>query len=347
MVNLKGIVGQDITLQSVTAAFEAQPDADGFTINSPGGDVDTGIDVFMYLQGKGLKRCIAVGECSSIATLFPLAVPVEGREAHPLVKSVFHEARYPKLTGDLTSTELAYAASHLNVINDQFIDLYANNSTLTADEWREIIRGQKAFGADELVRIGMFGKKASIKINMFQKFLKTMRAFVAKAVGMTYLTPDGAEIFVDEESMECYLGDSVCPDGEHKGTDGDGKAVILVVKDGKLLEVKAAEVAQDDLIEDEEKLEMVALASKMADKMAALAAENEKLVAKIAALEAELATTKNDAKAMAHQVAQKGKTVKTIVAPATAGRENRTVDLAVAQMAQALEKSGIVNSFKN
>ena len=240
MIYLRGIIGKDITLKKVEAIFAANPDEKGFRLNSLGGSVVDGYDIFVYLEQKALEWCEVVGNCGSIATILPFAVPYEGRRIHPLATVTVHESRYEKLTGDLTIAKLHSAVDELSVINNQLLDVYESTGKLSREEWSAMLEKETILNADKAVEYGMFSEKTNLQ-NKMKGFLAQMRAFLGIAKNVMLELPEGGELYVDSEDADLigkpvYLGENAAPDGEHILADGR----VLVSENGLVKEIREA-----------------------------------------------------------------------------------------------------------
>jgi ATP-dependent protease ClpP protease subunit len=98
-INIEGIIGVDVTVDSVRSQYEAlgNPKEVTLKINSGGGDVDTGFAIYDYLKSLDVKvNTEVLGMCGSIATIIQQAVFNGGQRAiHPNSNDFIHNPYFP------------------------------------------------------------------------------------------------------------------------------------------------------------------------------------------------------------------------------------------------------------
>lgn len=131
----------------------AQIDAEAITvrINSPGGDVYEGLAILNSLRGHRARITTVVdGLAASAASFIAMAGDeiVMGRNAEMMI----HDARL--WTGG-NAGDLQKAAEYLDKVSENIASIYAERAGGTAEQWREIMRAETWFSADEAVAAGL------------------------------------------------------------------------------------------------------------------------------------------------------------------------------------------------
>jgi ATP-dependent protease ClpP protease subunit/uncharacterized protein (DUF305 family) len=136
-------------------------DADAITvrINSPGGDVYEGLAILNALRGHRARVTTVVdGIAASAASFIAMAGDeiVMGRNSEMMI----HDAR---LWAGGDAGELHKAAVYLDKVSDNIASIYAERAGGTAEEWREIMRAETWFSAEEAVAAGLADRVETAK----------------------------------------------------------------------------------------------------------------------------------------------------------------------------------------
>jgi ATP-dependent protease ClpP protease subunit len=300
-VDPKGQEVKVVELLDVIQQIKANP-ADVYLVNikSPGGLVDTGDQIYDYLESlKATSKVntITGGDVGSIATKIFLAgeerTIVEGHEFF------IHNPWTQPQPGD--SNKIALELQSLKQTEDKLRGFYQLKTGITAEGLGALMDNETGMNADQAVTLGFATKKVGAtkikalafnsnnmskeKLTVGQKFASKIGDILDQVLGASQvkalqLTTDKGTISVSSEDPNNLTGADAtitdasgnaapAPDGEYKLEDGR----IAVVAGGKVTEVKAAAAAS-----------------------AATPSANEAaLQAKISALEKELATVKASA----------------------------------------------------
>lgn len=120
-------------------------------INSPGGDVYDGIAILNALRGHPARVTAVVEGLAASAASF-IAMAGERVEVWRNAEMMIHEASGIAI-GD--STELHAFAERLDRIGDNIASIYALRAGGTAEDWREVMRAETWYTADEAVEAGL------------------------------------------------------------------------------------------------------------------------------------------------------------------------------------------------
>jgi ATP-dependent protease ClpP protease subunit len=126
-------------------------------INSYGGDVADGLAIASTIRGhKGHKRTIVDGMACSAASVILQAG--DERIVEPGGMVMIHDA-----SGGCVGNpaDMASFAEVLGKISDNIAQQYADRAGGTAADWREVMRGEKWYTADEAVEAGLADRKGS------------------------------------------------------------------------------------------------------------------------------------------------------------------------------------------
>jgi ATP-dependent protease ClpP protease subunit len=120
-------------------------------LNSPGGSVTEGIAIASALRSHPADITIRVdGIAASIASV--IAMAGDRLSMMPGSMLMVHEA-FGECVGD--SAEMIKMAEVLDVISDNIASMYAAKAGGTADEWRERMRAETWFKAEDAVAAGL------------------------------------------------------------------------------------------------------------------------------------------------------------------------------------------------
>jgi len=131
----------------------AEIDADAITvrINSPGGDVFDGIAILNSLRGhKARITTVVDGLAASAASFIAMAGDeiIMNRNSELMI----HDASGMAVGNAATMTEMA---EMLNRVSDNIASIYAERTGTDAHEWRDRMRDEVWYSADEAVEVGL------------------------------------------------------------------------------------------------------------------------------------------------------------------------------------------------
>lgn len=137
------------------AAIDAMGELDEITVelNSPGGDVSSGVRIYNYLRDHQAKVHTRVtGTAASIATVIMMA----GDTRSMAVGSTMMTHRASALmVGFFSAQEMQETARNLQAIDASMVDIYVAATGKTADEVADLLdQGDTFLGADEAIEWG-------------------------------------------------------------------------------------------------------------------------------------------------------------------------------------------------
>lgn len=279
VINIIGDIGTEVTLQSVIRQVKSQPKAKSFIVNidSDGGSYFVGFDIYHYLKGlssKGYKiTTIGRSKVCSIATVIFLAGNV--RKILDNTMFMVHMPMLATKDGDMKrSDELIADAMELKMLEDEILNFYAQNTSLTKEELSILMAYEDVFlSADELFEFGFTTENKAIevvaklninKMNKKKSLLERIQAMLRSDIVMkTLKTADQEDLVFEgvEDDADIKVGDHAKLDGQ----PADGRIVladgrILEFENGELREIITEEYLNEDLDEVEvleEKLDEV------------------------------------------------------------------------------------------
>jgi ATP-dependent Clp endopeptidase proteolytic subunit ClpP len=270
-------------------------------INSRGGSVDVGMDLYHELNSLGKPIDVIIkGKCMSIATLISMVARTTGGKiiAYNPSEYMVHNS-WTQIEGN--AKELENGASQLKKIDDQMAAIYKSATGLDESVIRAMLDREtfltpteaKTYGfIDEVMepsRIAAYGEKIKPMNKETKDLFKGMReAFerVAKMFG-TESAPSAASFETDKgmltvdgegpiEGKPATINGQPAPDGDYKLSDGK----TITVSGGMITTVNEGTQPPPAPEAPEDKLK------KMEAEFAALKAENEQLKSAQAAVQA-------------------------------------------------------------
>ncbi|MBR0281254.1 MAG: Clp protease ClpP [Oscillibacter sp.] len=304
----------DEFIQSVAA----EDDTIDLRIHCPGGDVTEGWAIVDKLRATG-KTIVATveGQCASMATIILCAASV--RRAAPHASLLIHDPYIPEYTlaGAYHAEDLERIANDLKVEREKMLAFYVERTGTDRDVLDAQMNAGTYFGPEKAKELGFIHEitppksaaaekidralspeewnahnpKNQITMSKETKKSAIAQAFAAlgkalglgetKVVAYDLNTADGGTITIEkEEGEDPAVGDKASPDGEHKMPDGK----TIVIEEGVITEIRDADDNSGDDNDDNDG----------DDDETAKALEQAN--ARIAELEAELATAKAAAK---------------------------------------------------
>ena len=289
---ITGLIGsieseKGVELLDVIEQVKKQPLAESFNvyINSEGGVVDVGFDIYDYLSNIDKPiTTIANGLCASIATVIYMAG--SKRIINSNCKFMVH---LPMIMGDyMNSKDMEGEIDSLKKLETTLVSFYNKTAGIEKEAIYPLMKNETFLSAEQAVTLGFatesqkefkavaYFKQPKInkqmsetKINQDDKnwlenqFTKIMKAFPTKKVNLILQDENGAEVNFDalDEDATPAIGDVAVIDGE----PANGSyimpslgGVTAVFSEGILTEIIEVE---DDAV----------------DEMAALKSENERL----------------------------------------------------------------------
>ncbi|HET8838038.1 MAG TPA: Clp protease ClpP [Flavobacteriaceae bacterium] len=289
-VKEKGVELIDVIMQ-----VKNQPKATSFTvyINSPGGYVDTGFDIYDYLKSlnKPIKT-VGQGMVASIATVIYMAG--DQRMLRPNTEFMIH---LPAGGVEGTASEIEGYSKYLKETEKRILKFYEQTAGLTENEIMPLLRNETFLNSDEALKLGFATEKtiasqavAYFKTNPKQKKMsKKENGIIAKMKAILSGLPITNKIVFDAEGNELdfyeleddatiEVGakanyDGKAAEGEFKVPSDDDPEIVLtyIFESGVLTEIIVPEVENAD-----------------DDELTALKAENESLKTQLAEKETEV-----------------------------------------------------------
>jgi len=260
-INDQGEKEVGIELEDVIAAINAKPDAEGIVvhINSQGGNVQAGFDIYNHLVGLGKTVHTQIEEnCKSIATIIALAGST--RTITPGSDFTIHNP-WGIIAGD--SDEVKEAADQLKLAENKIINFYHEKTGIPKESLDALMKKETEMNPDKALSLKFVTEivnevvpvayipKGKLKIDpasgnsQMEQMLATMMEFMKNPLrniqngqhaDVTLTLADGRQIVVVTESGTPAVGDVVtldgqpAPDGDYVMSDGSS----ISVADGKI-----------------------------------------------------------------------------------------------------------------
>lgn len=272
---IKGQIGTDndgvgVELIDVISQVRKQPEATAFEvhINSIGGRVDTGFDIYNYLKSLGLPLItIGSGMVASMATVIFMAG--DKRIVSPGTKFMIHLP----MGGieNATSEDLDAYAKDLKTVENKIVDFYSKEIGIQKEAITPLLRNETWLTEKQIYELGFATLETDLKIaakvkinnqnknkmtNKKSKFAQVMQILTGKEpVAKVVYTADKKEInFPDlDEEDEIVVGATATIEG---ASPEDGSEIVisdgrtLVFLDGKVQEIKEKDV-EEEVTEEE------------------------------------------------------------------------------------------------
>lgn len=270
---ISGLIGSNgkekgVELVDVISQVRKQPEATSFSvyINSEGGYVDVGFDIYNYLKSLGLPiTTIGTGMVASIATVIFMAG--QKRIVTPNTQFMIH---FPMAgISNATAEEMEMYSKELKSVENKIVDFYSKETALQKEAITPLLRNETFLTEKQLYDLGFVTQETPLKIaaraiiknqkskTMAKKeksVLDKIRAMLGKdpIVNKVVFAADDREIVFPnlEEDAEVVVGETATIDGspaEGEVTAADGR--IFVFEAGELVEIK--EAATSEMNEEE------------------------------------------------------------------------------------------------
>ena len=264
-IRIFGEIGWEVTAQGVRYALDAAgEDADIVVrIDSPGGSVFEGFSIFTALQKhKGRKVAVIESAAFSIASYIAMAC-----DEIEIASNGYFMLHNPSVMAEGDDEAMAKQSTLLAKLKSSMIEAYCNRTGMTAEQVSSILSEETFFDANESVQFGL-----ADRITVEAKASRINASVATKALPQSI----AASLF---QAAPC--GDTSTPTEKPMADQTPVAATIQEIK-------SAFPKAKSDFIIRclERSLPMASVAAAAAEEMMA---ENEELMAKVAALEAELA----------------------------------------------------------
>lgn len=231
-------------------------------IASPGGSVEEGIRIMLWLEWLSSQDIqiitVVTANAYSIASLIMLAADIKLISRH--AKVMVHNPMVPELTY-VNANELEKQIISLRELEGFMYDLYTTFTGLDESEIKLLMDNETYLSPHEAVQKGFADRVVNIKqvpyemvvnpektVNM-SKTVNVLNQVIAKIQGkdivnqLYYDNKGGAIEIYQADPSQYQVGDRVSKDeGEIQLADGS----VLVVKEGKIEDIKIAEITQPD-----------------------------------------------------------------------------------------------------
>lgn len=320
-IYIEGVIGdagegqKGVKLLDVVSQIEANKGAEEFHvfINSPGGSVEEGNDIFNYLKSIPNLKTIASKLCASIATKIHLSAKPENRFIEEGTIYMIHNPLFMNVSGN--AKELKEYADYLAPIESDLVSTYTKATGLSKAAVSGMMKQETEFTAEKAIEFGFasaiwkknpfkavaFSNVINKQINTMakeqtklQKLIEAAKAFLSPeeqpkeektAVSLMLKDESGNVAMTDFEDL--VVGDTVfmedgspAPDGDYQTEDG---SIVVTVEGGVVSKIE--KVGEGEL-----EIQVVAMQgeiSEMKSKLEALEAENNSLKAENASLKAD------------------------------------------------------------
>ncbi len=128
-------------------------------INSPGGDVISGLGVFDTIRLLSSPvRTVVTGEAASMGSIIMLAAEKENRFILPNSKVMIHDCSWSRRDmGGKKPFQIEEELSELKRMNEKLLDIIAQRCGRTVEEVAEQTKDDHFFDAEEAVAFGLAG----------------------------------------------------------------------------------------------------------------------------------------------------------------------------------------------
>lgn len=278
-IYISGLIGSfgdevGVELIDVISQVKKQPDATSFQvfINSEGGVVDTGFDIYNYLKSLGLPiTTVGNGLVASIATVIFMAG--SKRIIAPNTQFMIH---LPMGGIEMaTADEMEEYAKGTREVENKLISFYSKELNLGKEALTPLLKKESWLNTEQLKDLGFVTTETEIKIaarailknkpktitkmsktNKFQALLNALKAITKEEVNKVVFSAEEKEINFPElgEDDAITVGAKATYDGkpaagEIVGQDGN----IYVFESGVLKEVKKPnseeEMSDEDMLD--------------------------------------------------------------------------------------------------
>ena len=323
--NVDGVEFSGVELVDVISQVRKQPNATSFDvyINSDGGVVDTGYDIFNYLKSLGLPiRTIGQGVVASIATVifmagskrivtsgtkFMIHLPMGGISFATAAEMENHS----KVMRQTENEIIGFYSKHLNLSKEAITPLLRNETWLTENQLKDLgfvtSTSELKIAAKAIVK----NKPKTKTMSKHNKFKAILNALVGTTVAKTIKTAEQGELSFPDlgEDDNIDLGQRAMLDGQPVGgTEDEPKRVVgadgfVYLFVDSLLTEKVEDVTEEDDITSDEMMDALVATLEVAAEMegrltaletetVALRAERDEFKTKLASAQSAIAKLK-------------------------------------------------------
>lgn len=320
-IYIEGVIGdagegqKGVKLIDVVSQIEANKGAEEFHvfINSPGGSVEEGNDIFNYLKSIPNLKTIASKLCASIATKIHLSAKPENRFIEEGTIYMIHNPLFMNVSGN--AKELKEYAEYLAPIESDLVSTYTKATGLSKAAISGMMKQETEFTAQKAIEFGFASavwKKNPFKAVAFsnvinkqihtmakeqtklQKLIEAAKAFLSPeeqpknentAVSLMLKDESGNLAMTDFEDL--VVGDPVFMEDGSPAADGDYQtedgSIVVTVEGGVVSKIE--KVGEGEL-----EIQVVAMQTELSElkaKFEALEAENNSLKEENASLKAD------------------------------------------------------------
>lgn len=278
-IYISGLIGSfgdevGVELIDVISQVKKQPDATSFQvfINSEGGVVETGFDIYNYLKSLGLPiTTVGNGLVASIATVifmagskrivapntqFMVHLPMGGIE----MATADEMEEYAKGTREVENKLISFYSKELNLGKEALTPLLKKETWLNSEQLKDLgfvtTDTEIKIAARAIINSKLKSKTKMAKTNKFQSFLNALKAVTKDEVNKVVFSADEKEINFPElgEDDAVTVGakatyDGAPAEGEIVGQDGN----IYVFEAGILKEIKEPDteevITEEDILD--------------------------------------------------------------------------------------------------
>lgn len=276
-ININGAIGQfegekSVELIDVISQVRKQPDATSFDvyINSDGGYVDVGFDIYYYLKSLGVPiTTIGQGKVASIATVIFMAG--SKRKVMPNTQFMIHA---PMISVEMANADdMEYYTKNIKDTENKLTKFYSEKLNLTSEAINPLLKKDTYLTETQLSDLGFItqdnelqlvarvnnnnkNKKMSKQPSKLQAILNIVRG--VKIVNKVVYTADEKEINFPDlgEEDAILIGAKATVDGkpaEGEIVSADGTTYVFA--GGILEEIKEATDDVEDEVSEEEMID--------------------------------------------------------------------------------------------
>lgn len=163
-INIKGIIGKDVSLADIISQANKIKDASGYKVilNSVGGSVKVGKDIYNYLKSLGLPiDMVGVDKVASIATIIFMAGTT--RRVEKGTRFFIHLPNAPQIE-NATSQDLEDYSKELKKIEIEVIQFYVENTGITKEGIEPMLQDETFLDSEQLFNMGFTTVNDSIPL---------------------------------------------------------------------------------------------------------------------------------------------------------------------------------------
>ena len=154
-INIHGDIGNsdgEVSLMSVIQQVKAQPEATSYlvSINSDGGEVDVGFDIYNYLRSLQLPiKTIAENSCCSIATVIFMS-----GDTRIVRENTMFMIHLPWGTAQGTAEEISIYSEVVKQAEDKLVKFYIEKTSNTKEAIVPLLKQETFMNIDQAITLG-------------------------------------------------------------------------------------------------------------------------------------------------------------------------------------------------